>query len=336
MEGTSSALLPTESTVGNKGPLPQHLQSAEAAWSLPITSISVAASTAVKLPNVSSLKAEAPSLNKATGVVERSDSSGTMDLDSDTDGASASSEDSEKNGGKTSDDHTSNAASDRKGESSSSALSDAVIADPSKFDVTPAAAPTPGPAADSASMPLTKETVVSGNTTVAVAAPTLKGGNDVDAANVSNGDPQHQSTSIQSAQLVSQVGKSDVTIALQGEQFGAVQLHAKVTGDQVSASITVEHHDTHALLSADLPALHQLLNERQLRVSEITLLHDALSSGGSSEDGSPAKREDTLQQHSNRGLPGNAKEEPFVPSGTNPRNVASGIFDSKGRLSVRA
>jgi len=167
-------------------------------------------------------------------------------------------------------------------------------------------------------------------------APQLKGGVQSEAAKASNGDGQRQPTLVQSAQLVSQIGKSDVKIAIQGEQFGAVELHAKVAGDQVSASITVEHHETHAFLSGDLPVLHQLLNERQLRVSEIVLLHDSLSSRSSSDDGPPAKREETSPQQTTNAS-GNGSEGPsFVTRAASTGAAEIGIFDSKGRLSVRA
>jgi hypothetical protein len=140
------------------------------------------------------------------------------------------------------------------------------------------------------------------------------------------------------AHLTSQMSKSDVKIALQGDQFGSVELHAKVNGDQLSASITVEHHDTHAMLASDLPALHQLLNERQLRVSEILLLHDSLASGHSAhEDGASAKRDGSSPRGT--GASGEAgREDVSSASGSVSAERTSGseIFNSQGRLSVRA
>jgi flagellar hook-length control protein FliK len=169
-----------------------------------------------------------------------------------------------------------------------------------------------------------------------LAAPLLKRDDQIDSANASGADGQQQPSVVQSAQLVSEIGKSDVKIAMQGEQFGTVELHAKVTGDQISASITVEHHETHVLLSADLPALHQQLNERQLRVSEISLLHDSIASGSSSYDGPPAEPADTSSQQTTSASGNDGEASSFVTITANSGAVESGIFDSKGRLSVRA
>lgn len=171
---------------------------------------------------------------------------------------------------------------------------------------------------------------------VTAADPLAKGGQPSDAGATANASDRQPISSLQSAQLTSQISKGDVKIALQGEQFGSVELHAKVTGDQLSASITVEHHETHALLTGELPALHQMLNERQLRVSEIILLHDSLLSGGSTDDNSPAKQEDSMPQQ-NSGAKGDGGDaSPFPSSGPDGRAGTDPIFNSQGRLSVRA
>ena len=82
----------------------------------------------------------------------------------------------------------------------------------------------------------------------------------------------------------------------------------------------------------------EALNDRQLRVSEILLLHNTLSSGGSSEDGANAQRDEQAPKQANQvgsqrtlgeGLPANGE----APSA---RTAINGIFDSRGRLSVRA
>jgi hypothetical protein len=166
------------------------------------------------------------------------------------------------------------------------------------------------------------------------ADPFVKDGNRSEGADSSSGGGQ-QAASISSTQLTSQMNKSGVKIALQGEQFGAVELHAKVTNDQVSASITVDHHETHALLSSDLPALQQMLNERHLRVSEIILLHNSLASSGSSDGGPTAKREATTPQPAN-GSSVNGGGSATSSSASNGQTGADAIFDSRGRLSVRA
>ncbi len=164
-----------------------------------------------------------------------------------------------------------------------------------------------------------------------------KGGNPSAAAEPSNDAAQQQAASIQSTQLTSQIGKADVKIALSGDQFGQVELHAKVTGDQLNASITVEHRETHALLASDLPALRQVLTERQLRVGEITLLHDVASSGGSMADRRQQAMPDETAPRQNDNASGTHKDgSPFPDNLDKRRTGTNPIFDSRGRLSVRA
>ena len=110
-----------------------------------------------------------------------------------------------------------------------------------------------------------------------------------------------------------------------------------MAGEEVSASITVEHRDAHSMLTSDLPALHQALNDRQLRVSEILLLHNSLSSGGSSDDGPNAQSEGGSSQRQSNGSQQLAGEgSASLDSAPSARTGAGGIFDSRGRLSVRA
>jgi hypothetical protein len=132
--------------------------------------------------------------------------------------------------------------------------------------------------------------------------------------------------------------RSDVKIAMQGSDFGHIELHAKMAGEEVSATITVERHDAHAILAGDLPALHQALNDRQLRVSEILLLHNTLSSGGASDDGANAQRDEQAQRQANAHASARSFGEGSLATGSAPsaRTTVNGIFDSSGRLSVRA
>ena len=114
-----------------------------------------------------------------------------------------------------------------------------------------------------------------------------------------------------------------------------------MAGEIFSASITVERHDAHALLSGDMPALHQALNDRQLRVSEILLLHHSLSSTGAADEGAARDRDDrSPREPADSGISGSAnafeKGTPLAGAGLNTHASAGGIFDSRGRLSVRA
>jgi hypothetical protein len=131
---------------------------------------------------------------------------------------------------------------------------------------------------------------------------------------------------------------SEMNVALRTEGLGAVQLRAHVTGDQLGAAITVERHDAHALLSADLPALHQALSDRQLRVENLSLLQGSSHAGAGvgnnagrqqSQDGTSPR----LAHHGSAAAPfvGAAESTLFSEAPENPT-----AFDSNGRLSVQA
>ncbi len=329
--------IPEGFSVCQKVAEPQAIQEPEAASSLTLAAISVETSTTLKLPNDSAHRIEAEGSSTTASLVAPLNPAEAIDLSTNIDSASSSPEDnSPDNGGKNTANHGLSSTTDRKAGNLASSPAESGSAEPPKFELTASGPATQRIAANLSPAQTSNEVSGDGNSPDTLIAPQLKGGVQSEAAKASNGDGQRQPTLVQSAQLVSQIGKSDVKIAIQGEQFGAVELHAKVAGDQVSASITVEHHETHAFLSGDLPVLHQLLNERQLRVSEIVLLHDSLSSRSSSDDGPPAKREETSPQQTTNAS-GNGSEGPsFVTRAASTGAAEIGIFDSKGRLSVRA
>jgi flagellar hook-length control protein FliK len=307
------------------------------ASALPIVSINIESSIPIKLPNDSTLSTEADNKPTTANLVVPLDSVEEIDLSPKMESASSNADENpSRNGGKSTANHALNSATDRKAGNSASSSAEIVNPEQPKFELIPSGHTAQGIAASISPAPSSKEVSGEGNNPPDLATPLLKGDSQSDAANASNADGRHQPTVVQSAQLVSQIGKADVKIALQGEQFGAVELHAKVTGDQVSASITVDRHEAHALLSGDLPVLHQVLNERQIQVSEIILLHNSLSSSSSADGGPPPKDHETSSQKGS-GASGNASEGlPFISSSPSSRIDATGIFDSRGRLSVRA
>jgi flagellar hook-length control protein FliK len=328
--------IPGISSVGQKAAEAQPIQNPEAVSSLPITAITVESSTVAKLPDDSSQKVEA-NRSKTTSFVAPLDSTETIDFSPNVDNASSSAEEnSRKDGGKSTANRVLNSAADRKAGNPANSSPESINVEPPKFELTPSAH-APQVAVPNVSPAQIGNVVLGGQNTPSTAgAPTLKDTAQGGAASATHGEAQQQPTLVQSAHLATQIGKSDVKIALQGEQFGSVELHAKVTGDQVSASITVDHHETHALLFGDLPVLHQVLNERQIRVSEIILLHHSLSSSSSSDDGKPSKDRETLTQDTVSASGNGGEESPYMNNCSSPRTDAIGIFDSKGRLSVRA
>ncbi len=137
---------------------------------------------------------------------------------------------------------------------------------------------------------------------------------------------------ISSAQLSGNGAHSEMHIAMQTDKLGAVELHARVTGEQVGAAITVEKKEAHAALAAELPTLQQALAEKNLRVAHVVLLQGVLHStaGGA---GDPTERQPRSQpgmayQQQQAGAP----LPPIFAAATEP----NGIFDDRGRLNVQA
>lgn len=90
---------------------------------------------------------------------------------------------------------------------------------------------------------------------------------------------------VNAAHIVNQPGQTEIRIEMQADSLGGVELRAHIAGDQIGASIAVEHHDIQAALATDLPALHSALVEKNLRVETLTVSQGNFSSlGGSSQD----------------------------------------------------
>lgn len=145
-----------------------------------------------------------------------------------------------------------------------------------------------------------------------------------------------------SVQLLEKLGRSEMNIALQAEALGAVQVHAHVSGDQVGASITVDRHDVHALLASDLPSLHQALGDRQLRFDSISLQHSTLLGAGAGAGDNAARQQSQQGGSSPTPFQGDSlagasiAAPPMLNWETTTIAEARPIFDSQGRLSVRA
>jgi hypothetical protein len=137
---------------------------------------------------------------------------------------------------------------------------------------------------------------------------------------------------VDSAKLVEAAGRSEMRIAMDTERLGPVELRARMVGDQVGAAITVEKRDAHSILAVELPALQQALSDKQLRVEQVTLLHASL--GSAAGDAGASQRQDQRSSAHASTSPWPWGSGGFAQTASN--LPESGIFDSKGRLSVHA
>ena len=137
---------------------------------------------------------------------------------------------------------------------------------------------------------------------------------------------------VDSAKLVEAAGRSEMRIAMDTDKLGPVELRARMNGDEVGAAITVEKRDAHAVLAVEMPALQQALSDKHLQVEHITLLHASL--GSTAGDAGSAPRQDSRSSPHPAAMPWSMGSGGIAQMFANPEQ--SGIFDAKGRLSVRA
>lgn len=91
---------------------------------------------------------------------------------------------------------------------------------------------------------------------------------------------------VNSAHIVDQPGQTEIRIEMQADSLGGVELRAHIAGDQIGASIAVEHHDAQLALASELPSLHSALAEKNLRVETLSVTQGTFSSlsGGHGQD----------------------------------------------------
>jgi Flagellar hook-length control protein FliK len=141
---------------------------------------------------------------------------------------------------------------------------------------------------------------------------------------------------VNDAQLTNATSQSEMRIAMQTDKLGAIELHARISGDELGAAIIVEKRDAHAALAVELPALQQALSEKQLRVEQVALTQGSLHS--SAGDAGP----NANAQNGQRGSADAPRSNPVWNEVQSLQQAAwyvpeqGGIFDSQGRLSVQA
>jgi flagellar hook-length control protein FliK len=98
---------------------------------------------------------------------------------------------------------------------------------------------------------------------------------------------------VNAAHIVNQTGQTEIRIEMQADSLGGVELRAHLAGDQIGASIAVEHHDAQIALASELPALHSALVAKDLRVEMLSVTHGAFSSLGGGHEQQAGQRGQT-------------------------------------------
>ena len=137
---------------------------------------------------------------------------------------------------------------------------------------------------------------------------------------------------VSSAHLLDHAGQTEIRIEMQGGSLGGVELRAHMSGNDIGASIAVEHHDVQAMLANDLPALHNALIEKNLRVDYLNVsqgMPGSLSGG----PGSDAGQRSFPQAHPKATY---ATRDEGPPAVVNNAAEYSGMTNPNSRLSVLA
>jgi flagellar hook-length control protein FliK len=161
---------------------------------------------------------------------------------------------------------------------------------------------------------------------------TVQGQDPASSGPFANPSPLNDTSAVTDVQISGNAAKSEVHLAVQGDQLGSVELHAHVAGEQVGAAIVVEKREAHAALSLELPALREALSEKNFRVEHIWLTQSALES--TAGDTGNAHGQQSRQRHWAQF--GDAQEQQDFASSQTGVAETEGIFDERGRLSVLA
>jgi hypothetical protein len=157
-------------------------------------------------------------------------------------------------------------------------------------DTAPAIAPANNPpASDTNSVSIASRTPVQPQPESGGTLPASSGGTDP-RPSLPAPNPPGNSPVVSSAQILDKPGQTEIRIEMQGTSLGSVELRAHIAGDQIGASISVEHHDTQVLLASELPALHSALNEKNLRVDIQSVSQGSFSSMGGGYGGDSGQR----------------------------------------------
>ena len=139
---------------------------------------------------------------------------------------------------------------------------------------------------------------------------------------------------VNAAGLIQNGGKVEMRVDLMTDALGAVQLHAVMQDGRLGASIGVENHDAHTLLTSELPALQQSLMDKNVQIEHLSVLDSSFAGGGQ-----------TAGEGSHAGGQASDQQAPAIWrawSGQDaPRPGTTGIANENltmgdGRLSVRA
>ena len=137
---------------------------------------------------------------------------------------------------------------------------------------------------------------------------------------------------VSQARLLNGPGQTEIRIELQAGALGGLELRAHVSGNQLNASIAAEHHATRTLLTTELPALHNTLREKDVRIDVLRIEQEATAPAGSASGENSGQRAPAQKFDK----PSRMSDGPMLSAGVDGlADLLDGI-SARGRLSVLA
>jgi flagellar hook-length control protein FliK len=127
-------------------------------------------------------------------------------------------------------------------------------------------------------------------------------------------------------------GQTEIRVEMQMESLGNLELRAHVLGNQIGATIAVEHHDAQAMLATSLPALHSALIEKNIHVNTVIVSQGSQTSMNGGHGGEAGHKTFSASQAKlfHAGFADAASMFSEIPL------EWAGAGDASARLSVRA
>jgi flagellar hook-length control protein FliK len=112
--------------------------------------------------------------------------------------------------------------------------------------------------------------------------------------------------SLSSARLVAHQQYSEVQLNIHSQDLGALQIRATMRAGQIGAAITAERPEAREALASAIPALHQTLRDRDVKVEQITIA-DRTSTLADFNSGTRSQSGFSQQQSSQNPMPSTAQ-----------------------------
>jgi len=96
---------------------------------------------------------------------------------------------------------------------------------------------------------------------------------------VAQAQPQVLPGPVQVAQMASRAGQAEMRIGMNTSAFGSVEVHTVVHASDVGVTIGSEKGDLRGLLTNEIPAISNSLQQQNLRLSNVSFMQGYASSG---------------------------------------------------------